>query len=123
MKRLMMLACLALALVFVTSAFASGSRDLRGYNFVEGRYGQALTGEPVGFAGTKADTVVIHQVDFQTAGGAPSSDGWTSVDLTFLTNAIWHVDTFNAANLDTVTTSSWTGTATCPIPPLRPTSF
>jgi hypothetical protein len=37
---------------------------------------------------------------FQTPDGTPAWNGWTSIDLTQKTTSAWHVDTYNAENLN-----------------------
>lgn len=91
-----------IVLYAVAAAGAAGS-DIRSYHPVD-------LAEPnstlfaTGLSAAKSDTVYLmggpDRLDgmFQsdTNPSLPDWEGWTSVDLTARTNAIWHVDTFNA---------------------------
>jgi len=103
MKRFTLFASLCVAL-FAVSAVAG---DDMGYQLADGKYAGVLTGECITMNKAAAETTYIlggptlGDGDFQTGGGAPSADGWTSVDFTAHTDYNWHVDNYNCANLDT----------------------
>jgi hypothetical protein len=72
----------------------------------DGRHAKVLTGEAVAPGAAKPDTIYLlgsggpydfYYGDFQDAVGAPSWDRWYGVDYTQKTEAIWHIDTYNAA--------------------------
>jgi hypothetical protein len=112
MKRITMFACLTLVLM-VATAFGA-DRNVRDYKFADGKYDGVGYGEVVNASKAKVDTCYVlggpggdGKGDFENF-GAPTADGWTSIDLTELETQ-WHVDTYNCANLDptTVPNHAW----------------
>lgn len=105
MKRLTILACLAL-IVSAGAAWADPvDRDLRGYEFVDGN-GYYTNSDASMFAKSGVDTVCLLgddgdlRGDFENAQGLPNWDDWYGVDLTLILDSQWHIDTYNCANLD-----------------------
>ena len=98
------------------SAFAGGS--YQGYDVADGRYQSVWTND--GFNAAKQDTVYLlggpalgtgkYQNDINPS--LPDMEGWYGVDLTTKTDSKWHIDTFNAANLDPLVVpnhAAWAG--------------
>jgi len=112
MKRFVLFATLALALVAVTALADSRPQMVRGDSGV-------YTGQSVGMSKALGDTVylvgnpwnadqgAIHNGRFEDQFGAPQWNGWTSQDLTFSDDTFWNVSTFQAVN---GTYSYWCGT-------------
>ncbi|MEZ4387648.1 MAG: hypothetical protein R3D98_08735 [Candidatus Krumholzibacteriia bacterium] len=112
MKRFVLFATLALALVAVTALADTRPQMVRG-NF------GVHTGGAVDMAKALGDTVylignpqvadqgAIENGTFQDQFGAPNWNGWTHEDLTFSADTFWNVSTFQAINGNY---SYWCGT-------------
>ena len=99
MKRFAMFVCCAVALVFATSPFAGEIP-----HYVDGHESVIHGGNPEMSKAASRDTVyligpygsgALVNGQFQDASGAPDWNGWTSIDYTQKTEAIWYVDTYN----------------------------
>ena len=103
MKRFVLFATLALALVAVTALADSRPQMVRGNSGV-------YTGQAVGMSKALGDTVylvgnplnadqgAIENGTFESSSGVPGWYGWTSQDLTFAGEAFWQVSDFRAVN-------------------------
>ncbi len=92
MKRITLFVCLALVLM-VAAAFA-GDRNVRDYKITDAAYDGMEYGAVMNQGKAKADTAYIlggpggnGDGDFENF-GAPSADGWSSVDLTRASRAV-----------------------------------
>jgi hypothetical protein len=112
MKRFVLFATLALALVAVTALADSRPQMVRGSG--------VHTGQAIEMSKALGDTVYlvgdpaiadqqgpIENGTFQDAFGGPAWNGWTTQDLTFSDDSFWNVSNFNAVN---GTYSYWCGT-------------
>lgn len=82
------------------------SSDLSGYRSARGAPHPELVGRAASPKAAKGDTIYVlggpalDDGDFETAGGDPDWDGWTSIDRTAPETFHWHVDTYQAAGLE-----------------------
>ena len=110
MKRSVIFACLAMALVLSISSFAGempkyadGHHSvIHGGNLELSKTASRDTAYLIGPWGSGA----VVNGEFEDPSGAPSWNGWTSVDYTQKADAVWHVDTYNVV---AGTYSAWCG--------------
>ncbi|MFH1844680.1 MAG: hypothetical protein ABIF77_15875, partial [bacterium] len=134
MKRFTMFACLILVIFATVAMGAPANRSFRGYDVTKGDSGVLTNEDYTGFAKSGTDTICMishilaplgddteelqcfgpevnntYHGDFQDDFGLPNMDGWYCVDYTQKDTPIWHVSTYQAANLDpfTVPNNAW----------------